>query len=153
MHWLELKVHPPLVTLATGVVMLGVSRILPGFSLAWPGRIVVALSLVVVGGAIALAGVAVFRRQGTTIKPTTPGAASSLVSSGVYRYSRNPMYLGLLLALTGLAVYLSNAAAVLFLAAFVAYMTRYQIKPEERALLAKFGPAFAQYMSNVRRWV
>ena len=63
------------------------------------------------------------------------------------------MYLGFLLVLTGWAVYLSNAFAVLLLPAFVAYMNRFQIKPEEPALLAKFGPRFAQYMAAVRRRV
>ena len=85
---------------------------------------------------------------------TRLNALSALVvSSGVYRVSRNPMYLGFLLALAGWAVYLSNAGAALLLPAFVAYMTRFQIKPEERALLVKFGPEFAQYMSRVRRWL
>jgi protein-S-isoprenylcysteine O-methyltransferase Ste14 len=63
------------------------------------------------------------------------------------------MYLGFLLALAGWAVYLSNVAAALLLPAFVAYMNQYQVKPEERALLAKFGPEFAHYMSRVRRWI
>lgn len=153
MRWLELKIPPPLVTLVTGLAMLGLAHTMPGLAFALPGRIAAALALVALGGAIALAGVAAFRRQGTTVKPMNPGAASAIVSSGVYRCSRNPMYLGLLLALAGWALYLSNAAAVLLLAAFVAYMTQFQIKPEERALLAKFGPAFAQYMSRVRRWV
>ena len=75
------------------------------------------------------------------------------MSSGVYRISRNPMYLGFFLALAGWALYLSNAVAVLLLPVFLAYMTQYQIKPEERALLAKFGPEFAQYMASVRRWM
>jgi protein-S-isoprenylcysteine O-methyltransferase Ste14 len=153
MQWLELKVPPLLVAVVIGLAMLGVSRIAPALAFALPGRVAVALSLVLLGGAVALAGVVAFRRERTTVNPMTPGATSSVVSSGVYRYSRNPMYLGFLLALAGLAVYLSNAAAVVLLVAFVAYMNRYQIKPEERALLAKFGLAFAQYMSSVRRWV
>jgi protein-S-isoprenylcysteine O-methyltransferase Ste14 len=72
---------------------------------------------------------------------------------GVYRISRNPMYLGFLLALAGWAVYLSNAGAAVLVPAFVAYMTQFQIKPEERALLAKFDSEFAQYTSRVRRWL
>jgi protein-S-isoprenylcysteine O-methyltransferase Ste14 len=83
----------------------------------------------------------------------TPGAASTIVSSGVYRWSRNPMYLGFLCALAGLAVYLSNAASFVMIAAYVAYMNRYQIEPEERALLARFGPEYASYMAKVRRWL
>ena len=74
-------------------------------------------------------------------------------SSGVYRFSRNPMYLGFLLILAAWAIHLSNALAALFLPAFVVYMNRFQIEPEERVLLAKFGPAFSQYMATVRRWV
>lgn len=72
---------------------------------------------------------------------------------GVYCFSRNPMYLGFLLALAGWIVYLSNVLAALLLPAFVAYMNRFQIKPEERALLTKFGPSFAHYMAAVPRWL
>jgi protein-S-isoprenylcysteine O-methyltransferase Ste14 len=79
--------------------------------------------------------------------------ASAVVSNGIYRFSRNPMCLGFLLALAKWAVYLSNALAALFLPAFVAYMNQFQIKAEERALRAKFGPAFSQYMAAVRQWI
>jgi protein-S-isoprenylcysteine O-methyltransferase Ste14 len=94
-----------------------------------------------------------FRANKTTVSPLNPGAASAIVSSGVYRFSRNPMYLGFLLALAACAIYLSNALAALFLPAFVGYMNVFQIKPEERALLAKFGPVYSQYMASVRRWI
>jgi protein-S-isoprenylcysteine O-methyltransferase Ste14 len=153
MHWLELKIPPLLVVLVIGLTMLGVSRAVPSLSFAVPGGPAIGLSLVALGAIVALAGVVAFRRERTTVNPMTPDASSSLVSSGVYRYSRNPMYLGFLLALAGLAVYLSNAAAAVLLVAFVAYMNQYQIKPEERALLATFGPSFMHYMSRVRRWV
>jgi protein-S-isoprenylcysteine O-methyltransferase Ste14 len=109
MQWLELKVPPLLVAVVIGLVMFGVSRIAPAFAFALPGYMAVALSLVGLGVVVALAGVVAFRQLRTTVNPTTPGATSSVVSSGVYRYSRNPMYLGFLLALAGLAVYLSNA--------------------------------------------
>jgi len=153
MQWLELKIPPLLVWLIIAGAMLGVARSAPGLSFTLAGSSAIALGLVALGGALAVAGVIAFRARRTTVNPLTPGASTSVVSSGVYRVSRNPMYLGFLLALAGWAVYLSNAAAALLLPAFVAYMTRYQIKPEERALLAKFGPEFAQYMSRVRRWL
>ncbi len=82
-----------------------------------------------------------------------PDTASSVVTAGIYRATRNPMYLGLALALAGWAMYLSNLVALLIVPAFVAYMTQFQIKPEERTLLAKFGPGFAAYMAAVRRWI
>lgn len=153
MYWLELRVPPLLVWLVFAGATLGVAYLVPGLSFAPPAKLPVALALVALGAAVALAGVVAFRGKRTTVNPLTPSAASAVVRSGVYRVSRNPMYLGFFLALAGWTLYLSNAAAVLFLPAFVAYMTQYQIKPEERALLAKFGPEFARYMACVRRWV
>jgi protein-S-isoprenylcysteine O-methyltransferase Ste14 len=82
-----------------------------------------------------------------------PASSSSLVLSGIYKFSRNPMYLGFLLALFGWAVFLSNALAFVFLPAFIFYMNRFQIEPEEKALAGKFGQEFVDYKSRVRRWL
>ena len=153
MQWLELKIPPLLVWFVFAGAMLGVAHAAPSFSFELAASSAIAMPLVVLGGAVAFAGVITFRNKRTTVNPLTPSASSCVVSGGVYRVSRNPMYLGFLLALAGWAVYLSNAGAALFLPAFVAYMTQYQIKPEERALHAKFGSEFAQYMSRVRRWL
>lgn len=150
---LDLRIPPLLVAVLTALAMLVLSRVAPGLAFAWPWRVAGGLALVAVGGMVALAGVVEFRRRRTTVNPMTPGAASAIVSSGVYRWSRNPMYLGFLCALAGVAVYLSNVAAVVMIALYVAYMNRYQIEPEERALLAKFGPEYAAYMASVRRWL
>lgn len=153
MQWLELKIPPVVVWLLMAGGMLAVSYSAPALSFTLAGSRVIALVLLGLGGALAAAGVLAFRGRRTTVNPLTPSASSSVVTSGVYRLSRNPMYLGFLLALAGWAVYLSNAGAAVFLPAFVAYMTEFQIKPEERALLAKFGSEFAQYMSKARRWL
>jgi len=153
MHWLELKIPPLLVWLLCAGAMRGVAYAAPKLSFTLAGSSAIALALVALGGALAFAGVIAFRLKCTTVNPLTPSASSAVVSSGVYRLSRNPMYLGFLLALAGWALYLANAGAALLLPAFVAYMTQYQIKPEERVLLAKFGVEFAQYMSRVRRWL
>src|SRR5688572_33143385 len=133
--------------------MLGVTYAAPMLSFSLPGRFAIAVALAALGGASAIAGVVAFRRQHTTVNPLTPSASSAIVTGGIYRMSRNPMYLGFLLVLAGWVVWLSSAGAALFLPAFVAYLTRYQIKPEERALLAKFGSLYTEYMSRVRRWV
>ena len=151
--WLELKIPPLLVLFIMAGVMLGVTYAAPAFSFRVPGRTVVALALAALGLGSAIAGVIAFRDRHTTVNPLTPSASSSVVTGGIYRVSRNPMYLGFLLVLAGWVVYLSNAGAALVLPAFVAYLTRYQIEPEERVLLAKFGPEYAQYMSRVRRWL
>jgi protein-S-isoprenylcysteine O-methyltransferase Ste14 len=94
-----------------------------------------------------------FRNAETTINPMKPESSSALVASGIYRWTRNPMYLGLLWILLGWGIYLSNAPAYLVLPGFVLYMNRFQIEPEERALTRIFGPAFAAYRAHVRKWI
>ena len=85
----------------------------------------------------------------TSLKPET---ASALVVAGIYRHTRNPMYVGFGLVLVGWGIFLGNALAFIFLPAFVLHMNRFQIRPEERALAKIFGPEFAAYQSRVRRW-
>jgi protein-S-isoprenylcysteine O-methyltransferase Ste14 len=156
-EWFDLKVPPLLVWLFFAGGMFGVAYSAPDLSFSLPAKSARALGLgfVVLGGAIALAGVAAFRAKRTTANPLNPGAASSIVSSGIYRFTRNPMYmyLGFFFALAGWALFLSNIGAVLLLPGFVVYLTQFQIKPEERTLLEKFCPEYARYMTQVRRWV
>lgn len=94
-----------------------------------------------------------FRRANTTVNPLKPQAASSLVTAGIYRYTRNPMYLGLLFLLVAWAVLLSSPFALLGPVAFVTYISRFQIVPEERVLAALFGAEYAAYQAGVRRWL
>ncbi len=153
MRALELKVPPVLLFALVAAAMYGLAWVLPAWTVALPGRAVAAFVLAAIGIAIALAGVAAFRRSRTTVHPQHPEKTSVVVSHGVYRWTRNPMYLGLLLALLGWAVFLANAAALAGPPLFVAWMNRFQIGPEERILAAKFGQDFAQYMRTVRRWL
>ena len=111
------------------------------------------LWIVLAGALTSLLGVVSFRRAGTTVNPMTPESSSSLVVSGIYKLTRNPMYLGFLLALLGWTIFLSNVPALLCLPAFILYMNRFQIAPEERALAALFGQVFTAYKENTRRWL
>jgi len=153
MRSLELKIPPLLVWFLIGSAMFGAARFLPTLSFEIRGRLVIALALAAIGLAVAIAGVAAFRRQGTTVNPLEPNLSTSIVSTGVYGFSRNPMYLGFLLTLVGWAAWLANAGAALLLLAFVATMNAFQIRPEERILLAKFGAEYERYMARVRRWI
>jgi len=99
----------------------------------------------------ALLAVAQFYQSRTTIHPDYPGKTTSLVTGGVYRFTRNPMYLGLLLLLLGLVIYLGNLYGTLSLVILVTYITRYKIRSEERKLLANFGDDYANYCVKVRR--
>ena len=153
MRRLELKFPPLLIVAAFAAAMVALARAFPAASIALPLRVPAAIALAVLGGVIAIAGVIAFRAHRTTVNPMRPESAATVVIGGVYRFSRNPMYLGLLLALAGLALYVSNALAMLLLPAFVACMNRVQIEPEERALAARFGEQYAAYRARVRRWV
>ena len=153
MSALELKLAPVAVAFLAGAAMWLVAAATPSFAWALPYKHAIALGLVAAGGIVAALGVVSFRRAGTTVNPLKPQAASSLVSGGVYRFSRNPMYLGFLLALVAWGVFLSNLLAFIIVPGFVVYMNRFQITPEERALAAMFGTEFAAYKKSVRRWV
>jgi protein-S-isoprenylcysteine O-methyltransferase Ste14 len=153
MHLLELKIPPPIVAILIAVAMWFVSRTGPSSELALLARGLLFGALALVGGAVALAGDVEFKRARTTINPLKPQNASALVTSGVYRFTRNPMYLGLLLAMLGWCAFLWSVMALMGPVAFVAYITRFQIVPEERVLLAKFGPAYLDYVRRVRRWL
>lgn len=152
MNALELKVPPPLVALVTGLLMWLAAKLVPPLALPGVARIAVAVVFAGVGVGLAMSGVLTFRRAKTTVNPTTPAAASALVRTGVFRFTRNPMYLGLLLCLVAWAIFLSSVLALLIAPLFVVYMNRFQIAPEERALAALFGDSFAAYKRDVRRW-
>ena len=150
---LELKIPPVATMLVCAVAMRWVARRTPAWTWPIPGRLLVAALLAAVGGGFALAGLWAFRKARTTILPHRLDRTSAFVAHGVYRVTRNPMYLGLLLVLLAWAVRLSNLPALAFLPAFVLYMDRFQIRPEERVLREKFGDAFADYAKSVRRWI
>ncbi len=149
---LELKVPPLALVFLFGALMWLVSAY-SMFIIALPWRSAFALIFYAVGSAIVLAGVLAFRRMKTTVNPLTPEATTAIVTSGIYRFTRNPMYLGVRLGLVGWAIDLSNLLAFACLPLFVWYMNRFQIIPEERALGTKFSEAFERYKRSVRRWV
>jgi protein-S-isoprenylcysteine O-methyltransferase Ste14 len=152
MQTLELRIPPVALVLISACLMGLIAYFVP-LDLGLPAPTLFAFSCAVAGAVIAIAGVAAFRRHKTTVNPFTPERTSSLVASGIYRYTRNPMYLGFLLLLVGWAVLLSNVVALVLLPAFILYMNRFQIQPEERALEQHFGSEFQAYKQQVRRWV
>ena len=152
MRSLELKIPPPLVALLVAAAMWGFSAT---FRIDMPIALRIAVGVVaaLAGFGIAISGVIAFRRAHTTASPLKPENASRLVTSGVYRFTRNPMYLGLCLVLAGWAFFLSSPLMLLGPLAFILYITQFQIVPEERSLSRLFGEAFADYQAKVRRWI
>jgi protein-S-isoprenylcysteine O-methyltransferase Ste14 len=150
---LENKVPPPLVAVIFGAAMWGASNYLSHIEVNASWRIITAVAVGLIGGFFCVAGVVSFRRAKTTVNPLKPETASSLVSTGIYQVSRNPMYVGFALFLVAWAVYLSSPWTLIGVIGFVLYINRFQIAPEERALAALFGVEFEQYKQSVARWV
>lgn len=153
MSSLELKVPPVVVSIVFIIVMSLLAQYLPLGLVLFPAQSWLAMVLLIAGVGVAIAGVLAFNRAQTTVDPTKPNKASAIVDSGIYAYTRNPMYLGMALVLAGYAVDLSAISSYLSLILFLLYMTRMQIVPEERVLTEKFGQSYQDYQSKVRRWL
>jgi protein-S-isoprenylcysteine O-methyltransferase Ste14 len=150
---LELRIPPVAVLLGTAFLMWTAAAIGPARLLDGTSRVSLTTSLLVAGVALAAWGVRDFRRARTTVDPLAPERATALVTSGIYRWTRNPMYLGMLLVLGAWAAWLGSPVALLGLPLFLSYMNRYQVRPEERALAARFPEHFEPYTRRVRRWL
>jgi len=153
MKSLEATIPPPALAAAIAGAMWATSRLAPLIQIPGALRLGTAAAVLLVGIGFSVGGVLAFRRARTTLNPTKPEQASSLVRSGVYRVTRNPMYVGLLCVLVAWAVFLSSAWALLGPLIFALYIGRFQIAPEERALAKLFGSEFADYQAKVRRWL
>ena len=153
MNRLEHRIPPPVVGVACALLMWLLARSTPSLTLLLPGSVFIAVLLALAGLAVSAAGILAFRKARTTVNPLEPGNASTIVATGIFARTRNPMYLGMLVELLAWATYLSNPAALLGAVAFVLYINRFQIGPEERALAAKFGDSYAAYLTRVRRWI
>ena len=106
MQSLELKIPPPLIACAFAFAMWGCCWVFPSIDLSYLARISLALFLAMAGGGFAVAGAVSFRMASTSVNPMRPESASALVTTGIYQFTRNPMYLGLVLVLLAWAIYL-----------------------------------------------
>lgn len=153
LRFLECRIPPPLVgaSLAGGMWLLSDS--VPGLPLSAGWARVLAALLLATGLTLDLLGLLAFRARRTTINPLRPERSSAVVDTGVYRITRNPMYLGMALVLLAWAVYLGAVAGLAGPALFVLYITHFQIRPEERVLQERFGQPYIDYCQRVRRWI
>lgn len=150
---LELLIPPPIVALLCAALIWGAGIVFAQFNissnvLSWVGLIMIGLGLL-----IDVVSALLFMKRKTTINPMKPGDSEKLVTDGFYTFTRNPMYLGLLFILIGIALRTGSLFAMPILVGFVAYLTQFQIKPEEKALEETFGDEFRDYLNRVRRWL
>lgn len=153
MAGLDTKVPPPLVGALVALAMWLAAPLAPRLSLPDPAATLLTGALALAGLTFDLLGWLAFRASRTTVNPLRPERASALVTGGVYRWTRNPMYVGMACLLCAWAVHLGSPLALLGIALFVAYITRFQILPEERILAARFGAPYREYAARVRRWL
>jgi protein-S-isoprenylcysteine O-methyltransferase Ste14 len=152
MKYLELKVHPPIIL----ILSIGMAYLLSRFLPSYPIPVVIMQSygyLSALGVLVALLGIWQFRQAKTTIDPKRPDKVSNIVSSGIYRLTRNPMYLGMVLILIAAVFKFANWSGVIAIIFFICYITLFQIKPEERMIGKLFGEEYLAYKSKVRRWL
>ena len=134
---LELKIPPAIVWLICALIMWGIAHLLPFGALPHLPRVAITFTMIGVG--VGLAALWSFHKARTTINPLDPSQATHFVSKGIYQLSRNPMYVGLVCCLLAWAIWLSYLLTWIGIPLFIAYMTRFQIIPEERALRLKFA--------------
>ena len=145
------KIPPPIITLICG---LGIYFSRPLFSkYNYISTDIIAASFLLFGVITLVTAVLSFKRQSTTVNPLQPEKASSLVISGIFKYSRNPMYLGMLLILLSMTIKFNFIGGILIIFAFVAYITKFQIIPEETVLKELFTDEFTRYKKKTRRWI
>ena len=148
---MKTRVPPPILALLMiGLVYL--SYLLIG-SVSFDYQASVSVLLVIVGRSCALPSYRLFARNKTTISPLTPSETSVLKTQGMYRYSRNPMYLGLLLLIIAATIWFGTWFGIIISLFFILLMNILQIIPEEEALLQIFGEEYLEYKKKVRRWI
>ena len=153
MRSLENKVPPPLLALFFGILMWGASFALPRVDMPDTWRFTLTGVLFLISGLYGFPAFRAFGRAGTTINPVQIETVSALVTTGIYRYTRNPMYVGLTVLLLAWTCFLSAPWTLLGPVIFVLLITRLQIMPEERVMRAKFGDEYTAYQQRVRRWL
>lgn len=150
MKQLELKIPPLLLMILFGIAIFYISNLDPFKLESFRSP---SFFIVVVGGVVSIWSVVIFKNEKTTVDPMNPSKSNSLVVKGIYKYSRNPMYLSFYLWLLALSLYLGSPLAIVLSVFFVLYINIFQIHPEERALIKKFGKSYEDYTKSVRRWI
>ncbi len=150
---LKLKIPPVLVFLIFAGLGWLINTYLSNNWLLSGANTWIAFSILGIAGIIGILGVIEFARKSTTVNPHKPQNTNKLVTSGIYRISRNPMYLALVLALLSMVFYWGNVYLLFPIPLFIWYMNRFQIQPEEEMMTQKFGEEFMEYKKEVRRWI
>ena len=150
---MHLKVPPPIVGLVSAAIAWLVNVIFPSLVVHSSLFRYVAVIFLIIGLLVELVAVYLFIKSRTTVNPMRPDRSRHLVTQGLYRWTRNPMYLGMLMLLLGFVLWQGSPLAIIGPVFFVSYLTIFQIQPEEQILLELFGDEYSEYKRRVRRWL
>ena len=148
---IKTKIPPPLVALTFGFLINYTKNIFPKIEIK--NEIIFGSFMIISGLIIILSAIILFKKYQTTISPLNPSNATKLITDGIYKFSRNPMYLGLLLVLVGISTILNPIGGFFLIPLFILYLNFFQIIPEENAMVDLFKDEFLEYKKNVRRWI
>ena len=148
---MKTKIPPPIIALVMIAIIYLSSLIVEPITFGY--QTLISILVVVIGLAWAIPSFRLFAKYKTTISPFTPSETTALVTDGMYRYSRNPMYLGLVLLTIAATIFFGTWLGVVIVVAFIFLLNFLQILPEEKALLDIFGEEYVEYQKKVRRWI
>ena len=148
---METKIPPPIVTLVFGLSIYFSRGIFQVVEIKY--SFYFGILLLILGFIILISAVRLFRKDETTVNPLSPEQATKLVTDGIFKYSRNPMYLGMAIVLSSIAVFFNLIGGIILISLFCAYITKFQIIPEERAMRDLFLGDFDKYTKVTRRWI
>ena len=148
---METKIPPPIVTLLFGLSIYFSRGIFQAVEVKY--SFYIAILLLILGLTVLISAVRLFRKDKTTVNPLSPEQATKLVMDGIFKYSRNPMYLGMAFILGSIAVFFNLIGGIILIALFCLYITKFQIIPEEKAMSNLFSQDFDKYKQTTRRWI
>ena len=148
---MKTKIPPPIIALVMIVLIYLSSLLIVPTTFNYQNSL--SILVLIMGLACVLPSFRLFARYKTTISPLTPSDTAALVTEGMYRYSRNPMYLGLLLITIASTIWFGTWLGIIINIVFIFLINFLQIIPEEEALLEIFGEEYEEYKKNVRRWI
>ena len=148
---MKTKIPPPILALVMIVLIYLSSLFVESITFKYQGSL--SVLFIILGSACALPSFKLFAKFKTTITPLKPSDATALVTEGMYRYSSNPMYLGLILWTIASTIWFGTWLGIIINIVFIFLINFLQIIPEEEALLEIFGEEYEEYKKNVRRWI
>ena len=150
MH-IKTKIPPPLVALTFGFLINYTKDIFPKIEIR--NQIIFGSFMIIIGLIIILSAIILFKKYQTTITPLNPSNATKLITDGIYKFSRNPMYLGLLLVLFGISIILNTIGGLFLIPLFILYLNLFKLIIEENAMDDLFIGELLEHTEIVKRWI